>query len=142
LSETKSDVSGSSLTMRIQQFNGVLKEINGYEFFGKGYGWSSDYYTKNGDHPNILGFESILFVILCNFGFLGLFFWIVFYILLFRRIKKYFINIQIVALTYIMLVFYLMYTIGTGDYDYMKYLLLFQVISFLEFKNQFNYVKN
>ena len=70
-SDDKSNVSGSSLDMRLTQLEGCFHEIRNNPIFGKGYSWDTYYIQKYGDHPVILSFESIAFSILCDGGFLG-----------------------------------------------------------------------
>ncbi|HEY3388164.1 MAG TPA: O-antigen ligase family protein, partial [Prolixibacteraceae bacterium] len=71
VSGTNSEVKGSSISMRLDQLQGAIHEINGIELVGKGYGWNSYYISKHGDHPVLLAFESLVFVVLCNNGIIG-----------------------------------------------------------------------
>ncbi len=71
-------VEGSSMEMRLEQLQGCLDEIRYNPLFGKGLDWHSYYNATNGNHPVILAFESLIFVILCDTGFVGLLIWVVF----------------------------------------------------------------
>jgi hypothetical protein len=116
---TKSDVGGSSISMRLEQLEGVFKEIKHNELFGKGYSWTAYYQSIKGDHPVILAFESLVFVILCNNGFIGLFLWSIFFLLLFKLNRKIVqVKTDILFLDMLVLV-YLTYAIGTGEYGYL-----------------------
>ena len=129
----KSDaVQGSSLDMRITQFNGCLKEINNCPFFGKGYNWNGYYQVMYGDHPVILAFESLIFMVVCNSGFIGVCFWVFFIIYIHKTTKK-ICSSNLVLLDSI-LVFYVSYSIITGDYGYMAKYVLFYVLLLAENK--------
>ncbi|WP_462266503.1 O-antigen ligase family protein [Mucilaginibacter sp.] len=79
---------GSTVGMRINQLNGSVDIISdGSELFGKGYSWTQLYLQKNGDHPVLLAFESILFVVLIESGFFGLLLWIYWMRGLFKNIS-------------------------------------------------------
>jgi len=137
LGDQKSDVSGSSITMRSNQLHGVLNEIKGNELVGKGYGWTSYYLSLNGKHPVILAFESLIFMVLCNSGFIGLLVWLIFFVLLFlvnRKILTFKIDIVLMD-TFIIV--YAAYATGTGEYGYMPFFAVFYsfLLGYL-FKNE------
>lgn len=116
---TKSEVKGSSISLRIEQLEGVFKEINNNELVGKGFGWTTYYQLLKGDHPVILAFESLIFVVLCNNGFIGLFIWIIFFILLFKLHRKLIKLKRDILFLDILVLVYLAYSIGTGEYGYL-----------------------
>lgn len=127
---TKSDIKGSSITMRLEQLEGCFKEIENKELFGKGYGWTSYYKSIKGDHPVILAFESLVFVILCNNGIVGLFVWGIFFMLLFklhRKILRFKIDILYMD---IMVLVYLSFAIGTGEYGYLPIFSIYYSVLF------------
>ena len=135
-SENSSKVSGSSLTMRIEQLKGCFQELSSNPLFGKGYNWNIYYLSEHSSHPTILNFESLIYIILCNFGIIGVFIW-------FGSIKKLFTTIKkmhILHNTYlhiiILIISYLTYTIITGDYGYMKYFVLIYTLILIENSNQ------
>lgn len=120
-------VQGSSLEMRLYQFNGCLKEIQNCPFVGKGYNWNGYYQVMHGDHPVILAFESLIFMVVCNSGFIGVCFWAFFIMYIHKTAKKICKNNLVLLDT--LLVFYVSYSIITGDYGYMaKYVLFYTLI--------------
>jgi hypothetical protein len=70
--QTKS-ISGSTLDTRLIQLGGAVSlwEQGGI-IFGNGFGWCGDYYATYGDHPILLGFESIIFIIIIENGIMGI----------------------------------------------------------------------
>lgn len=71
-SKADGDIKGSSTSMRVDQLKGTFKLINDESFFlGKGHGWVNNYIDKNGPHPVLLGFESLLFSGLVQYGIIG-----------------------------------------------------------------------
>lgn len=122
---SKTNVSGSSIDMRLNQLNGCLAEIRNNPIFGKGFEWTSYYHEKYGDHPVILAFESLIFVILCNNGYMGFIIWGILIYMIIKRSHKYHLNDVIIADS--LLVFYIAYSCITGEYGYMQYYLLFYV---------------
>lgn len=136
----KSDaVQGSSLEMRIIQFNGCIKEIQNCPFFGKGYNWNGFYKVMHGDHPIILAFESLIFMIVCNSGLVGFCFWI-FFILYIHKTAQRTCSNNLVLLDSL-LVFYVSYSIITGDYGYMAKYVLFYILILAENKKNIHYEK-
>lgn len=121
VSGQNSDVSGSSIPMRINQFNGALKEMEGHELVGKGYEWSAYYQMLYGEHPVLLAFESLVFTVLCNSGIMGVLIWAAFFVMLFhvqRKIVK--TKSSVYAMDAFVIIF-LSYSIGTGEYGYLKF---------------------
>lgn len=122
----KGDVKGSSIEMRLSQLSGSIDEASNNPFFGLGYGWTDYYLNKNESHPICLAFESLLYVIICNSGILGIILWI-------YMIIKYFItnkNMKLIELPIVnaLMVFYISYSVITGEYGYMKYFLIFYAV--------------
>lgn len=124
-SGTESDIHGSSISMRLDQLQGAIGEIKGNEFTGKGYGWNIYYQSLHGDHPVILAFESLLFIILSNSGIIGSFIWIVFFILLFRLQRKILEVKTDIFLIDTFIIVYIAYAIGTGEYGYIQLFALY-----------------
>lgn len=121
----KQYVTGSSIDMRIEQFYGCLKEIQDCIFTGKGFGWTGYYKSIYGDHPVMLSFESLIYVVLCNSGIIGVLLWIC----MCTKISKY--NSQKVdsyVLLNTLLVFYIGYSCITGEYGYMQFFIIFYVL--------------
>lgn len=70
--KTSGEIKGSSVSMRLNQLDGTFEIISGAKiFFGNGAGWVRKYMEKNGKHPVLLGFESLLFSGLVQYGVLG-----------------------------------------------------------------------
>lgn len=133
-SDDKSEVAGSSMEMRLEQLDGCLTEIRNNPIFGKGYGWVGYYKENFGDHPVILAFESLSYVVLCNSGFLGVCIWIVFLIYLFKNTNRCIQNKETSISALVLTTYYLAYSMITGEYGYMKYLILFYIMILLEDK--------
>ena len=125
VNNTQGNVSGSSVDMRIDQLNGCFKEIRNSPILGKGFGWVGWYKANFGDHPVILSFESLIYVILCNNGFLGIAIWILLGYMFFKTNHKAHMTDTVICNT--LFVFYVAYSCITGEYGYMKYFLLFYV---------------
>lgn len=130
INNSKGNVSGSSIDMRLDQLYGCFDEIKKCPFIGKGFGWTGYYRENFGDHPVILAFESLIFVILCNNGILGFFIWGLLIYLIIKNNHKAKLTDPIIADT--ILVFYISYSCITGEYGYMQYYLLFYVCLFFE----------
>ncbi len=124
--EGTSDIAGSSLEMRITQFQGCFQEIQHTFIEGKGYGWTNFYLTLHDGHPTMLYFESLIIVVLCNSGMLGVVLWIVMAILIVTYNN--WSERPIAALLNSMFVFYIAYACITGEYGYMQYFILFYIL--------------
>lgn len=128
-----SDVGGSSLEMRLDQLAGAFEEINNNVLLGKGYGWSRDYVIQNENHPILLGFESIIFVVLCNNGIIGIILYGLFVYLYFHYIKTN-VSESDVPLFVSILVFYLAYETITGEFAF-QHFMLFYTLVLMEVRN-------
>ncbi len=128
LDSGSNNVTGSSLEMRLDQLNSCLDEFSSNILFGKGYGWSHYYMEIKGKHPQLLAFESLVFVVLCNSGICGVILWYYYCKKIISSNKKQYFEIFLNAL----LLFYLTYSMITGEYEYMKYYILFYVLLFGE----------
>lgn len=116
-------VSGSSLGMRLDQLQGCFDIIKENKLFGQGFGWNNYYWGKYGDHPILLAFESLIFVVLCNEGYVGALVWIFFSVYFIKKIKDNEINA--------MFVYYLSYAIITGESGTFSYLRLFLIFAII-----------
>ena len=122
----EANVRGSSLEIRLEQFNGALQVMDDCLWFGKGYGWTVYYVNKYGMHPICLYFESLVYVIMCNFGVAGFLIW---GILAFQLLKnKYRITANNKIMLNSLVLFYLSYSCITGEYGYMKYFMIFYIL--------------
>ena len=119
-------VTGSSVEMRLAQLEGCFNEISSCYLQGKGFGWTGYYTSLRGDHPIILSFESLIYVVLCNSGFIGVGLWgvmilkTIHYNMRFQR--------ETSALLNSLLVFYIAYSCITGEYGYMQFFTIFYVL--------------
>lgn len=77
----RNNVSGSSVSFRAFQFEHTLRYIQDSPFFGNG--WGSPFYKSR--FPEMIGWESIVFTTLMQFGYVGAIVWA----LLFYRFYKY-----------------------------------------------------
>jgi hypothetical protein len=88
--QANSDIEGSTMEMRFNQFDAANKEIENNPFFGQGLGYREYWQAKhNSLHPDLLGYESILIYYLVERGWLGLFF---FFLLLYYIYRNIFIK--------------------------------------------------
>jgi hypothetical protein len=126
LSQHESTIGGSSFELRLSQLEGCFHEIQETFLEGKGYGWSAYYVSQHGGHPTILFFESLVFVILCNSGIIGMILWIV----MSTMIIKYnqWSERPIAALLNALFIFYIAYACITGEYGYMQYFIIFYIL--------------
>ena len=139
-SGNKSEINGSSITMRLDQFDGALNSIRGNELVGNGYNWTGYYMETKGDHPVLLAFESLIFVVVCNGGIIGIVIWSVFFFLLFKLNQTYLKAREDTILMNTFVFTYLAYSIGTGEYGYIQVFAVFYtfLLSSLIYKKQIN----
>lgn len=133
---TKSNISGSSIDQRLHQLEGCFNEISNDPILGKGYDWNGYYHNKHGDHPVIYAFESLVFIVLCDNGFLGLFIWTLLIFLVFKNIHH--LNLSDKYVADAIFVFYIAYSCITGEYGYMQYFLLFYICLVFEDLKDYN----
>lgn len=124
--EASDEVNGSDKSMRIEQLMGAIDLINDnlhHYWFGNGAGWSNHYLEKYGGHPVLLGFESIIFTGLVNFGVLGcLFYEIGHYVaFIFKFIKKSHYSVCVV-------IFFFILSLITNSYGNITFVLVFSLI--------------
>ena len=126
IDENSFKIGGSSMEMRISQLNGCFHEIQNSFLTGKGFGWTGYFLSQHESHPTMLYFESLIIVILCNSGIIGLFLWIYMSAKIIKFNNLYERTTAILLLS--LLLFYLTYACITGDYGYMQYFILFYVL--------------
>lgn len=119
-------VTGSSIDMRLEQLYGCFKEIQDCLFQGKGFGWTSYYHDIHGDHPIILAFESLIFVVLCNGGIIGIFMWAFMCFKIIKHNNQH--ELSTSSLLNSLLIFYIAYSCITGEYGYMQFFILFYIL--------------
>lgn len=138
INNKKSDVSGSSIEMRMEQLNGCFHEISNCPFTGKGYGWVAYYMKTKGDHPVILAFESLIYVVLCNNGYLGVLIWIIFVIGLFKMKWP---NKELRVFVPTLFITYIGYSCITGEYGYLRFTLIIYVMMLIHYWPKENLIK-
>jgi len=107
---------GSSFEMRFNQLGAALKEMKDSPFIGKGYNWHQYYMETEGDHPELLAFESLIFTILCNSGLLGVIIWVS-YVLMLLFIPKFILKDKDdIIILQCLTCYYFVYSIITGDF--------------------------
>lgn len=140
LTGTKTTVKGSSLDMRLDQLNGCFKIISDCEFFGRGYGWNKNYVSLHGGHPILLAFESLIYMVLCDTGMVGVIIWIITFLFLCYIPRKLLKKKDALVCVEGMVISYFVYVICTGDYDYFWIFYFFYVtligILYLEEKKE------
>lgn len=83
-----SGIEGSSMELRINQFEAALDEISDNPILGRGYGYRDYWIEKHNDlHPELLGFESILLLYLVERGWLGLVYFFLLSIYVYKKYK-------------------------------------------------------
>jgi len=70
---------GSSVDMRVDQYNGVMNLLGSNMLFGLGLNFAQNYVANLGLHTGVYGFESFFFVVILNSGLVGVFYYIVFF---------------------------------------------------------------
>lgn len=75
----QNDIGGSSKEMRASQLEEAVRMIAPAPIQGLGYEFPSYYGSKNGSHPIMHGFESIIFRVLVSSGIVGLLLWFLFF---------------------------------------------------------------
>lgn len=130
-------VSGSSFDMRFEQLDGCFKEIKDCIFIGKGYGWCHYYVENNGAHPVLLCFESLFFSVMCQNGIIGLLAYIYMCVRVYKN--KYMCQYEkkYRYIIYTMVFVYLAFSMITGEYGYLKYLLIIYTIFLINNRSVF-----
>ena len=117
---------GSSIGSRIDQFYGAIDEMKNDPYLGLGYGWTDYYQRLYGNHPVCYAFESLLMVIICNYGAYGFVLWGILICGVLQNNTK--MNFKETSLVNALFVFYVSYSCITGDYGYVKFFLIFYVL--------------
>lgn len=126
INNTKGAVSGSSVEMRMDQLYGAIEEVESNPVWGLGYSWTTYYQSLYGDHPVCLAFESLLYVIVCNFGISGFFIWGVLACMIIWNNFRFELKEKVAVDA--LFVFYVAYSGITGEYGYMKLFLIFYIL--------------
>lgn len=128
------EIKGSSVELRERQLEGSFNLIKNDLFSGLGQGWIDNDYQKNGLHPIMLGFESIIYRKLVETGLIGLIVWFLFYLSLYKTVslytKKHKININ----WKVMFIPYFISLIMTDSFESFYLFLSLIVLSYLYIK--------
>lgn len=125
------NVSGSSVGYRTYQLMYTLEQIKDSWLFGNG--WGSHFFQ--GRHPNMNGWESIVFTTLMQFGLLGVIMWSLLFWLAYRY-SAFNIKLKSVAIAYIIAA--VVFCILT-DTIYHYFIFLGSIIIYkLKYLNEFN----
>lgn len=112
----KSSTVGSNLDMRLVQLEGCFDEIRDNPLFGNGFRWTAYYNETYGNHPKSWTFESLVFVILACWGYVGFVVWGYFFFRLYRQIQSIPSDDKIYLI--ILFMYYVLFTLATGEYCY------------------------
>ena len=133
------NIGGSSIDMRLLQLGGAVSlwEQGGI-IFGNGFGWCVNYLTLYGDHPILLSFESIIYVVLIENGVLGILIYGFFFYGFFRinrdlslrsqnerKLEYWLINSYIIT--------YIIYVVLTGIFGFNLFL-IFLILMFIKIR--------
>lgn len=122
--DKNSKVGGSSVDMRIYQYLAVLYHIRGHLLFGRGYrffqidmGWGEDTFNTLRD-LDLMGLEGILMNKLLESGIIGVLVYLLFWgILAYCALRRYKLSKVSSAITFALIVNYIVYGNMTGELD-------------------------
>ena len=121
-SDNQTDIQGSSTSMRLEQFWGCFNLIPGLSLlWGNGFYWTEYYMSTSGNTMVVRAFESLVFVVLGNWGILGVCLWTYAWIKQIKFCGKHLYSV-------LLIVSFLAYTTITGLYDYMNIFSIFFVV--------------
>ena len=114
--QNKSNLSGSSVSMRLEQFEAATNEIKNNPLFGRGRVYREYYQNQHSQmHPKLLGYESFILLILVEQGWIGLLFFIIITFSMYQIFRKRTNNVTILRLIFIA---YILSTLITGIRPY------------------------
>lgn len=100
--QSKSEIEGSSMSMRFEQFEAANDEIKDNPLFGKGRIYREYYQDHHNQlHPKLLGYESFVLLKLVEQGWIGLCMFILLIFYMYRIFKKTYCNVWILQLLFI-----------------------------------------
>lgn len=85
--QSKKSVGGSTMEMRFNQLEAAEREISNNPLCGRGVGYREYYQKLHGYHPVLLGYESLLLLKLVEQGWLGVFFYLFMFWLLYKQFR-------------------------------------------------------
>lgn len=130
INNKNTNISGSSWELRFEQLNGAMVEASKSPLYGLGYKWTDYYLSVNGDHPICLAFESLIFVVICNSGIIGIFLWCYMVLKYFSINRK--MKLEKLVAVNALIVFYISFSMITGEYGYMRIFLIFYILMLSE----------
>lgn len=86
--QSKKSVGGSTMEMRFSQLEAAEREVSNNPLCGRGVGYREYYQNLHGSHPVLLGYESLLLLKLVEQGWLGVFFYLFMFWLLYRQFRS------------------------------------------------------
>lgn len=128
--DSDKELGGSSVDLRLMQLEGCFNEIKTCPFFGKGYEWTTHYYSVSpgGNHPVMYAFESIFIKVLCNSGIIGLIVFVICYYRFTKNTADMTTTWDAHALSWSLVVAFISYCLVTGDYFYLMQFMPFYSI--------------
>lgn len=135
------NVQGSNIQMRLRQLQGCFIEMADNPLFGNGYNWTIFYNQNYGNHPYCIAFESLIFIILCNWSIAGALLWCWLLIKLYKldalyHLRKIDSNRMLSTLT----IAFFAYVCLTGDYGYNMFWIYFYAVIYINMNH--NYKKS
>ena len=143
INNSSSEVVGSSYDMRLDQLYGAIFEALRNPIFGLGFDWTHYYRSLYGDHPICLAFESIIYVVICNYGLMGIIIWGGMIVLILHNIIRRKLKEPSVIVAFV--VFFVAFDCITGEFGFKSFVMFYIMIlgSNFEFNNgKYIYAKN
>ena len=133
--QNKSEIKGSSMSMRFEQFEAANDEIKDNPLFGKGRTYR-DYYQEehNQLHPKLLGYESFALLKLVEQGWIGLCMFVALILYMYHIFKKTCCNVWILQLLFIVFILSTLMT-GIRPFSFLLLGLSAVIISQMNYKN-------
>lgn len=128
------EIKGSSVELRQKQLTESFKLIENNLLTGLGQGWIDDDYQKNGLHPIMLGFESVIYRKIVETGCIGLILWFIFYFSMYRIVSLYTKKHKILCNWKIIFIPYLASLIMTDSFESFYLFISLIVLSYLYIK--------
>lgn len=138
--DSKTKTSGSSLEMRLYQWEGVIDVVRGNELFGNGYRYPSYYKREYGRHPKAYSFESLLFVVYSSWGVAGFLIWGMLFYMILRNNRRNMIKREHKVYLNTLLLLYFVFSMITGEYNFLTYFALFYSILYAHFRSEEQHV--
>ena len=138
--DSKSKTEGSSIEMRLYQWEGVVDVVRGNEVFGNGYRYPSYYKRNFGRHPKAYSFESLLFVVYSSWGVFGFIIWGIMYYMILRNNRRNMIKREHIIYLDSLVLLYFVFSMITGEFNFLTYFALFYSILYAHFRSEEQHV--